>query len=99
MPKAQGRITIRRRPKDGDPGTPGADSVSYYIVLSPNSISVNADGSFVCSSDSIAAKAYKNVGGVTSEATDGTMRLIFVKMDGSVVDVASSGIMATVASA
>ncbi len=53
MPKAQGRITIRRRPKDGDPGTPGADSVSYYIVLSPNSITVKADGSVICNADSI----------------------------------------------
>lgn len=97
MPKAQGRITIRRRPKDGDPGTPGADSVSYYIVLSPNSITVKADGSVICNADSITAKAYKNVGGVTSEANDGGMRLVYTKMDGTISDVAASGVTSAAA--
>lgn len=99
MPKAQGRITIRRRPKDGSPGTPGADSVSYHIILSPNSISVNADGKVVCNGTSIMAKAYKNVGGVTSEANDGSMRLVYTKMDGTISDVAASGVTPTAAAA
>lgn len=97
MPKAQGRITIRRRPKDGTPGTPGADSVNYYIVLSPNSITIKADGSVICNANNITAKAYKNVGGVTSEANDGGMRLVYTKMDGTISDVAASGVTSAAA--
>lgn len=97
MPKAQGRITIRRRPKDGTPGTPGADSVNYYIVLSPNSITIKADGSVICNANNITAKAYKNVGGVTSEANDGGMRLVYTKMDGTISHIAVSEVTSAAA--
>ncbi len=78
--------------EDGEPGQPGKDGVSYSVILSPNSIAITADGLVVCESDSITAKAYKNVGGVSSEAKDGSMRLYYTKADGTTSNVAATGI-------
>ncbi len=74
--------------RKGDPG------VSYSIVVSPSSVAVTADGLVVSEADSINAVAYKNVGGVTSEANDGNMRLYFTKADGTTSNVAATGITA-----
>lgn len=82
---------------DGEPGEPGKDGVSYSVILSPNSIAVTSDGLVVCESDSITATAYKNVGGVTSEAKDGTMRLFYTKTDGTTSNVATTGVVANAA--
>lgn len=82
---------------DGEPGEPGKDGVSYSVILSPNSIAVTADGLVVCESDSITATAYKNIGGVTSEAKDGTMRLFYTKTDGTTSNVAATGVKANAA--
>lgn len=77
--------------KDGADGKPGE---SYSVVLTPNSVTVKSDGTVVCGAESIQAKAYKNVGGVTVEATNGLMKLVYVTKDGTKSEVASSGIMA-----
>ena len=80
--------------EDGQPGQPGKDGVSYSIIISPSSVAVTADGLVVCESDDITATAYKNVGGVTSEAKDGGMRLYFTKADGTNSDVTATGLKA-----
>lgn len=80
--------------EDGEQGQPGKDGVSYSIILSPNSVAITAGGLVVCESDSVNAKAYKNVGGVTSEAKDGGMRLFYTKADGTTSNVAATGITA-----
>lgn len=80
--------------EDGQPGQPGKDGVSYSIVLSPSSVAINAAGLVICESDSINAVAYKNVGGVTSDANDGSMRLYFTKADGTTSNVAATGLTA-----
>lgn len=82
---------------DGEPGEPGKDGVSYAVILSPNSIAVTAAGLVVCESDDITATAYKNVGGVTSEAKDGTMRIFYTKADGTTSNVAATGVKANAA--
>nr|DAZ33066.1 MAG TPA: hypothetical protein [Caudoviricetes sp.] len=82
---------------DGEPGEPGKDGVSYSVILSPNSIAITAAGLVVCESDDITATAYKNVGGVTSEAKDGTMRLFYTKADGTTSNVAATGVKANAA--
>lgn len=79
---------------DGETGQPGKDGVSYSIIVSPSSVAVTAAGLVVSESDSISAVAYKNVGGVTSEAKDGSMRLHFTKADGTNSDVAASALTA-----
>ena len=79
---------------DGETGQPGKDGVSYSIIVSPSSVAVTADGLVVCESDDIRAVAYKNVGGVTSEAKDGSMRLHFTKADGTNSDVVATGLKA-----
>lgn len=84
---------------DGEPGNDGKDGVSYSVILSPNSVAVRADGAVVCKSSDITAKAYKNVGGITTEATDGGMRLFYTKKDGTTSDVAATSIAADAASA
>lgn len=79
---------------DGEQGQPGSDGVSYSVILSPNSVAVTADGVVVSEDSSITAKAYKNVGGVTIEATDGAMRLFYTKQDGTTFNVAATGMTA-----
>lgn len=74
--------------RKGDPG------VNYSIILTPSSVAVNAAGLVICESDSINAVAYKNVGGVTSVANDGNMRLYFTKADGTTSNVAATGLTA-----
>lgn len=83
--------------KDGKDGDDGADGVSYSVILTPNSISVKSDGTVICDGDSVQAVAYKNVGGVTSEAKDGSMKLLYTKMDGTKSEIATSGITADAA--
>ena len=75
-------------------GEKGENGVSYSIILSPSSVAVTADGLVICESDSINAKAYKNVGGVTSEAKDGSMKLYFTKADGTTSNVVATGLTA-----
>lgn len=80
---------------DGQKGNKGDDGVSYYIILTPDSVTIKADGTVVCDGKSVQAKAFKNVGGAISEASDGSMKLIVTKMeDGSTSEIATSGIMA-----
>lgn len=79
---------------DGETGQPGKDGVSYSIIVSPSSVAVTADGLVVCESDDIMAVAYKNVGGVTSEANDGSMRLYFTNANGANSNVAATGLKA-----
>lgn len=79
---------------DGEEGQPGKDGVSYSIILSPSSVAITAAGLVVCESDEINAKAYKNVGGITSEAKDGGMRLYFTKADGTTSNVSATGVKA-----
>ena len=79
---------------DGETGQPGKDGVSYSIIVSPSSVAVTADGLVVCESDDIMAVAYKNVGGVTSEANDGSMRLYFTNTNGANSNVAATGLKA-----
>lgn len=79
---------------DGKTGQPGKDGVSYSIIVSPSSVAVTADGLVVCESDNIMAVAYKNVGGVTSEANDGSMRLYFTNTNGANSNVAATGLKA-----
>ena len=43
MPSAQGHITVRRRPKDGNDGS---DAVRYWVVPSVTSISKSKSGTF-----------------------------------------------------
>ena len=79
---------------DGEQGQPGNDGVSYSVILSPNSVAVTADGTVISDSSLITAKAYKNVGGVTTEATDGAMRLFFTKQNGTTSNAAATGMSA-----
>lgn len=79
---------------DGETGQPGKDGVSYSIIVSPSSVAVTAAGLVVSESGSINAVAYKNVGGVTSEAKDGSMRLHFTKADGTNSNVAATALTA-----
>lgn len=79
---------------DGETGQPGKDGVSYSIIVSPSSVAVTADGLVVSESDRISAVAYKNVGGVTSEAKDGSMRLYFTRADGTTSNVAATALTA-----
>lgn len=81
---------------DGEQGQPGSDGVSYSVILSPNSVAVTADGTVISDSSSITAKAYKNVGGVTTEATDGAMRLFYTKQNGTTSNVAATSMTADV---
>lgn len=85
---------------DGEPGKDGEDGddgVSYSVILTPNSITVKSDGTVICDGDAINAVAYKNVGGVISEAIDGNMKLVYTKMDGTKSEVATTGIAAKAA--
>lgn len=79
---------------DGETGQPGKDGVSYSIIVSPSSVAVTANGLVICESNNITATAYKNVGGVTSEAKDGSMRLHFTTANGTNTDVAATAITA-----
>lgn len=74
--------------RKGDPG------INYFIVLSPGSVAINAEGLVICESDIINAVAYKNVGGVTSEANDGSMKLYFTKADGTTSNAVAAGLTA-----
>lgn len=80
--------------KPGQPGIDGKDGVSYSVILTPNSMGVTADGLPICESNSISAKAYKNVGGDTHEANDGAMVLVYTKKDGAKSEVSATGITA-----
>lgn len=70
MPTAQGRITVRRKAKDGDPG---ADSVVYNFIPSTSSIVLQNDGT--ARPSAVSARLVKHIGtqviDITQNSFDG----------------------------
>lgn len=69
MPKASGRVTVRRRPNDG---AAGLDAVEYRLVPSVTSVKVDSSGNL--SAATVSVKVMKRVG--QSAETDITDKLI-----------------------
>lgn len=78
MPNAQGRITIRRRPKNGEDGS---DAVNFRFIPSASSIVLQKDGTLRPSA--LSARLVKNEGGLDadmiSQAFDGYTVLCQIK--------------------
>lgn len=78
MPNAQGRITIRRRPKNGEDGS---DAVNFRFIPSASSIVLQKDGTLRPSA--LSARLVKNEGGLDidmiSQAFDGYTVLCHIK--------------------
>ncbi|MBD5357452.1 MAG: hypothetical protein HDR88_10680, partial [Bacteroides sp.] len=79
MLHAQGSITIRRRPKDGNPG---ADAVRYWLVPSVTQIKKTDDGKY--HPTSITCEKRKQTGNSSPIATsEGTLKYQFGYTDNS----------------
>lgn len=67
MPKVQGRLTIRRRPKDGTPGTPGADSLRYWIQPSATAVAMTSpeSGDATPIPERVTVEVWKQIGNNT----------------------------------
>lgn len=63
MPSAQGHITVRRRPKDGNDGS---DAVRYWVVPSVTSISKSKSGTFTPSS--VTLSVMRQIGSAAASA-------------------------------
>lgn len=70
MPSAQGHITVRRRPKDGNDGS---DAVRYWVVPSVTSISKSNSGTFTPSS--VTLSVMRQIG----SAAASTITTLFVR--------------------
>lgn len=72
-------------------GTPGEDSVTYSVTLSPASIYVDANDA--TTTTKVQATAYKHVGISKTPATGGTMYLRYTLKNGTSSRVVSSGLV------
>lgn len=72
-------------------GTPGEDSVTYSVALSPASLYVDANGATTTAN--VQATAYKHVGISKTRATGGTMYLRYTLPNGTSSRVVSSGLV------
>lgn len=79
MPSAQGHLTVRRRPKDGNPG---ADAVRYWLVPSATQIKKTVDGKY--NPTSVSCRKMKASGNSSPvETTEGVLQYQISYEDGS----------------
>lgn len=92
MPSAQGHITIRRRAKDG---TPGTDAVRYWLVPSATQIKKSPKGEY--NPKTISCKKMKSSGNASPiETTEGVLQYQITYEDGSSASIQNYSSVVTV---